>query len=121
MQVPEQDQNQNELSFGNGSSVSVVGVLSGAAICIAVPYVVLAQGHDLGAGIQTALVIASLVMGGSVSIVSAFFGLVMPRRIPGAWTRAEHWKGWAQRGRQWKEFAREMEDEQAERRPRPRR
>ncbi len=91
--------------------MGVVGVLSGVAISIGVPYVVLAQGANLGSGVQTALIIAALVVGGSVSIASAVLGLVMPRRIPGAWTRAEHWKGWARQGREWKRFAEEMEEE----------
>ena len=94
-------------------------MLSGVAISIGVPYVVLAQGANLGNGVQTALIIAALVVGGSVSIASAVLGLVMPRRIPGAWTQAEHWKGWAKQGREWKQFAREMEED--EDRPRRRR
>ncbi len=66
-----------------------------------VPYVLLAFGSVLGSGVQTALIIAALAIGGMVCLVSTFFGLVMPRRIPGAWTRPEHWQGWARQGRQW--------------------
>jgi hypothetical protein len=97
------------MSFGGGSAVSVAGTLSGAAIAIGVPAVILAFGANLGATIQTALVVAALIVGGGVSLVSAFFGLVMPRRIPGAWTRPGHWKGWADKGREWRRFRDEVE------------
>jgi hypothetical protein len=88
------------MSFG-GAAAGVAGTFGGVFIAVGVPYVVLAFGANLGPPVQTALIIGALAIGGLVCLVSAFFGLVMPRRIPGAWTRPEHWQGWARQGRQW--------------------
>ena len=125
-QDPSQPQNPNaghshgDMSFG-GAAAGIAGAISGGIIAVFVPYVLLAFGANLGPNVQTALIIAALGIGGLVCLVSTFFGLVMPRRIPGAWTRPEHWQGWARQGRQWQRLhqLRELSEEARRWRERP--
>jgi hypothetical protein len=98
-QIPPQS-----LSFNASSAVAIGGALSGASIAVGVPWVLLANGQSLGPSILTALVILAMAIGGGVSLVSAFFGLVMPRHIDRSWADPERW-------RKWREFKREMEAE----------
>ncbi len=45
----EQNQHEHGVSFGGGGHVAVAGTLSGMAIAIGVPWVLLANGQSLGA------------------------------------------------------------------------
>jgi hypothetical protein len=101
----DQDPSPNEhgVSFGGGGHVAAVGALSGMAIAIGVPWVLLANGQSLGAPVLTTLIIVALCAGGLVSLVSAFFGLVIPRRVHGRWMDPERWRKFAAENRRWKE------------------
>ena len=99
----EQSQHEHGVSFGGGGHVAAVGALSGMAIAIGVPWVLLANGQSLGAPVLTTLIIVALCVGGLVSLVSAFFGLVIPRRVHGRWMDPERWQKFARENRRWKE------------------
>jgi len=65
----------------NTTGTSVAGAIAGVIMAIGVPWVVLTHGQVLGTGSQTLLVWVGVVLGGSISFVSAFFGLVMPSQV----------------------------------------
>lgn len=67
--------------FSQRASVSIAGVLGGVIMAMGVPWVVLSCGQILGHGVLTTLCIIAIVLGGTVSLASAFFGLVMPSQI----------------------------------------
>lgn len=75
--------------------MATVGVLSGTAIAIGVPWVLLANGQTLGAPVLTTLIIVAIGSGGLVALVSAFFGLVIPRHVQGRWMDPERWEKFA--------------------------
>jgi hypothetical protein len=102
--MSDEKQVPHALSFNTSSAVAIAGALSGAGIAIGAPWVLLANGQSLGPGILTALVILALAIGGGVSLVSAFFGLVMPRHIDRSWADPERWQ-------KWRAFKHEMESE----------
>jgi hypothetical protein len=94
-------QNENtEIRFGNGA-ISAVGALAGLGIAVGVPWVVLEHAQLLNQAIMTGIVIAALLIGGVISLVSAFFGLVIPRHVGGPWGDPKAWAGWAEKWRQW--------------------
>jgi len=70
----------NNVSFGN-KSASVSGVLGGVAVALGVPWIILNYGQVLAQNVQTWLVIGSVVLGGFIVLVSAFFGLVLPTQV----------------------------------------
>lgn len=87
-----QSGNENEgpkgdVQFGGGHGIAVTGILGGVVIALGLPWILLAYGQVLGTTLVTILVCGALVIGGGVSIVSAFFGLVMPKVVRG------HWRG----------------------------
>ena len=91
------------VSFGRGGSIAAVGALSGVAIALGGPWVLLAYGQVLGTPILTGLIIGALAMGGLISLVSAFFGLVIPRHVGhGPWMNPERWRHFAEHRRQWR-------------------
>ena len=63
--------------FG-GRWIGVAGVLSGLAIALGLPAIVLIYGQSLGHTVLTIVVILSLIIGGGVALVAAFFSLVIP-------------------------------------------
>jgi hypothetical protein len=71
------------------------------AIAIGVPWVLLTNGQSLGPHVLTALIIIALCIGGAVSLVSAFFGLVIPRHIHGRWMDPERWRNFAREREDW--------------------
>jgi len=70
------------------TGTSVAGALSGVAMAIGVPWVLLTHGQALGTSSQTLLVWVGVVLGGAIAFVSAFFGLVMPSQVG-----SEPWRG----------------------------
>ncbi len=100
-----QDQGNPALQFGGGGAVATMGVFSGMAIAIGVPWVLLAFGQSLGSGPLVTLIVIALASGGLVALTSAFFGLVMPRHIHGgAWMDPERWAKMAEHRRHWREL-----------------
>jgi hypothetical protein len=65
----------------------------------------LANGQALGQVVLTSLVVAALVIGGGISLVSAFFGLVIPRRVGGPWGDPKTWAEWGKKWKQWEHEA----------------
>jgi hypothetical protein len=102
---PEAQPGQPELNFGGSSAVAVAGTLSGVAIALGGTWLVLAYGPalSLGTTLSTALVIVALALGGGVSVVAAFFGLVMPRHMHGPWLDPAHWERLHERKLRWRE------------------
>jgi hypothetical protein len=91
------------LNFGGSGPVAVAGTLSGVAIALGGTWMVLAYGQGLGTGLLCTLVIVALVMGAGVSLVAAFFGLVMPRHMHGPWLDPAHWERLREHRRRWHE------------------
>lgn len=77
------ENNQNVVSFGKSSIVSVAGIIGGTVLAICIPWIVLTHGDVLGQKVNTILVIGSILIGGLVMLTSAFFGLVMPNKVEG--------------------------------------
>lgn len=96
------------------------------AIAIGVPWVLLVNGQTLGAPVLTTLIIVALCAGGLVALVSAFFGLVIPRHVQGRWMDPERWQKFARERqrwhgrRPWEHEDQEEEASPAQRRPRSR-
>jgi hypothetical protein len=65
----------------NGAWISIIGVISGVAIAVGVPYMALSVGQFLGPTVVTIIVLTALVVGGGVALVAAFFGTVIPRTV----------------------------------------
>lgn len=85
--------------------MAVAGSLSGVAIALGGSWLALAYGQGLGTRLLGTLVIIALVVGAGVSLVSAFFGLVMPRHMHGPWLDPAHWERMHERKRRWREAA----------------
>jgi hypothetical protein len=81
-----------DLRFGGGWP-AVAGSVCGAAIALGGTAILLALGQSLGPVVLTVLVVLALGGGSLVCLVSAFFGLVMPRHLKaGAWGDPEKWQ-----------------------------
>ena len=92
-----------DVVFGGSGLVGVAGVLGGVALALGFPWIVLAYGKDLNPTLVVIFVLAGLLIGGVVALVSAFFGLVMPRQVGGG---APSWlineiKFWVRRRKDW--------------------
>lgn len=72
---------QNEVVRFSSTGASVAGCVSGVAMSIGVPWVLLTHGQALGSASQTILVWVGVCLGGLIALVSAFFGLVMPSQV----------------------------------------
>jgi len=91
---PKTSASETEVSFGNGLSngiVAAAGALSGLGIAVGVPAVMLPFASVMGQGVVTGIIITAVVLGAMVCLVSAFFGLIMPRRVGGPWGNPESW------------------------------
>ena len=101
-QNPESQANsQPDLRFGNGL-VAVAGAFSGVAIAVGGTATLLALGQSLGPAVLTTLVVLCLAGGSVVCLVSAFFGLVMPRHLRGGpWMDPDKWRRFAEERRRW--------------------
>ena len=64
------------VKFGKG--LALVGLLGGLGIALGLPALLILFGQFLGSGIITALTIMALMTGGTLAIISAFFGTVIP-------------------------------------------
>jgi hypothetical protein len=93
----EKEKIQANVVFGHGNNIAVVGIIGGVALALGLPAVVLVWGQSLGTTLIVILVLCGLGFGGLVALVSAFFGLVMPRQVDGTsptWWGPEGWKAW---------------------------
>ncbi len=70
--------------------IPFAGLLGGVAIAVGLPYVTLVYGSggadaatSLSTAAQTGIIILALLIGGAVAFCSAFFGIVIPRRVAG--------------------------------------
>jgi len=105
------DKAHANVSFGNGSTIAVTGIIGGVALALGFPLVVLAFGQSLGSTLLVVFVISGLVVGGLIALTSAFFGLVMPRQVGGGlpgevkdWMKlGMEWKKWSEKD--WKDWA----------------
>ncbi|MBI3830460.1 MAG: hypothetical protein HY291_13150 [Planctomycetes bacterium] len=68
---------RESIRFGGGR-LALIGVFAGVAIALGLPWLVLVYGQHLGATVLTIIIIASLLMGGLIALVAAFFGAVIP-------------------------------------------
>jgi hypothetical protein len=87
---------ENGICFGGGNPTGAFGILGGVLIALGVPYIALAYGQPLGTGAQITIAIIGAASGALVSLVSAFFAIVMPSRIAGRMMNPEHWMRMAQ-------------------------
>jgi len=87
---------QGGICFGSGNLIGAFGVLGGVLIALGVPYIALAYGQGLGTPAQITIAIIGASSGALVSLVAAFFGIVMPSRIAGRMMNPDHWMRWAQ-------------------------
>jgi hypothetical protein len=93
--------NDPDLRFGSGL-VAVAGVIAGLGIAVGVPAILLSLGQNLGQTVLTVLVVLALVGGAMVCLVSAFFGLVIPRHLRGGpWMDPDKWRRFARDQRRW--------------------
>jgi hypothetical protein len=77
------------ISFGNGIA-AIAGVLGGFLFAAGVPLVVLIYGQILGEFTIKIIVSGSVIGGGIIIIMSAFFGLVIPNHLQGNWQEHKH-------------------------------
>ncbi|MGH7441250.1 MAG: hypothetical protein ACREKE_01105 [bacterium] len=83
------------LRFGGGR-VAVAGIVAGLGIALGVPTILLSLGQNLGQVVLTVLVVLALAGGALVCVVSAFFGLVIPRHMHGGpWMDPDRWRRFA--------------------------
>jgi hypothetical protein len=81
----ENDGANGDVHFGGGYAIAVTGIVAGLSIVLGFSWILLAYGQVLGTTVITVLLAGSLIVGGGVAVVSAFFGLVMPRLVRGRW------------------------------------
>ena len=82
---------KGDVQFGAGGNIALGGIIGGVALALGFSWILLAYGQVLGTTVVTILLAGALVVGGGVAVISAFFGLVMPRVVRG------HWRGrWPQ-------------------------
>ena len=79
----ENEQPVQQVQFANSSCIAVTGIIGGVVLALGFPWMILAYGQALGPKLTVTFVIAGLVVGGLVTLTSAFFGLVMPRSVGG--------------------------------------
>ncbi len=70
----------NVVLFG-GKTATIAGVISGTLIAVLLPAVVLIYGTNLGAGVQTTIIILALIFGALIALTAAFFGSVIPTSV----------------------------------------
>jgi hypothetical protein len=61
--------------------IPLLGVLGGLALALGTCYIMLVHGRHLPAGVQTAVIVMALLLGGCAVLLSAFFGGVMPKSV----------------------------------------
>ena len=72
----------SSIDCGRSRHVAIVGLLSGAAIAMVVPLMLLRFGDRLSAQQQLIIIIIiAIAAGGLVALTAAFFGTVMPRTV----------------------------------------
>jgi len=94
-----------DVSFAAGSAIAVTGIIGGVGLALGLTWLVLAYGQTLGPTLVVIFILVGLVLGGVVALVSAFFGLIMPRQVGGgvpSWLIKEI-KYWIRSHRRWDE------------------
>jgi hypothetical protein len=71
--------NKGNLQFS--TNLSFFGVLSGVAVTLGLPYIILVYGKHLSEGIQVILILLAVIGGGLITLTAVFFGIVIPKRI----------------------------------------
>jgi hypothetical protein len=92
------------VSFAAGSAIAVTGIIGGVCLALGLTWLVLAYGQTLGPTLVVIFILVGLLVGGVVALVSAFFGLIMPRQVGGGvppWMLREL-KHWIHHHRRWK-------------------
>lgn len=86
-------QGQHDLVRFNTTGTAIAGALAGVAIALGFPWVILVHGQVLGAHVQVILVWVGIAVGGTISLTSAFFGLVLPSGVgPPPWDQMLKWE-----------------------------
>jgi hypothetical protein len=76
-------ENESEcVEFGNRMS-AVPGAIAGAIIAVGVPAVTLFFGKGLSQGLQLAIVLTGVGVGGLIALTATFFSLVIPSKVNG--------------------------------------
>jgi len=122
-EIKQPEKVQADVSFAAGSAIAVTGILGGVGLALGLTWLVLAYGQTLGTTLVVIFILVGLVLGFVVALVSAFFGLIMPRQVGGGvppwlikeikywvshhkrwdeedrknWSE-EDWKSWAEKG-----------------------
>jgi hypothetical protein len=78
------DTHRGGVSFSS-TLMGIIGIIAGMAICLGVPALILIFGTtlQLTSTATATVIIFALIMGGGISTVSAFFGIVIPNRVGG--------------------------------------
>jgi len=70
----------NRVEYGMGKNVlAFFGIIAGAGIAIGLPTITLIYGAGLPTWLHATVFILSLLVGGVVAGISAFFGMVLPK------------------------------------------
>ena len=81
----------SDIHFSRG--ISVLGILAGTAIAIAVPGIVLIHGTHLNSWSETVLVILGVLLGSCVCAISVVVGIAMPNVIKNGGIDLTRFKG----------------------------
>jgi hypothetical protein len=74
-------QSTSVVDFGGSRQLAILGLLSGAAIAIIVPWMTFRYADRLSPNQQLIIVIIAISIGGLVALTAAFFGTVMPMSV----------------------------------------
>ena len=72
-----------KVEFGSGKVMSVIGLIAGGAIAVGVPWVVVSNSSAAGLGSFAVCLLSGLgIVGGvALAIVTAFFSIVVPKKV----------------------------------------
>jgi hypothetical protein len=69
----------SKIHFSNW--LAFLGVIGGVTMALGLPWIVLVYGPHLAEGVQLTVIILGLLGGGTLAVVSAFFGIVIPTAV----------------------------------------
>jgi hypothetical protein len=96
-ELKEKEKIKANVVFGAEKEIAMTGIAGGVVLALGIPWIVLAYGQALGVTLTVIFVLSGLILGGLVTLTSAFFGLVMPKQVDGTsptWWGPEGWKAW---------------------------
>ena len=103
-EIKNQEKIHANVSFAEGNYIAMTGILGGVALALGFAWIVMAYGQTLGPTHQVLFLLAGLFMGGLVALTSAFFGLVIPRKVDGGAPGAiGEWIRWGMERKNWSE------------------